>query len=109
MDVIKKNIIANINIYITIIVFIVLISKNIFELYFLFKLIVNKYFNYYTKSTKFFLIFFTVFYLFILEFISLFFFNTTIKLQLFSQLYLFITIIIMIIIFVLSKTIIYLI
>ena len=103
MGVIKKNIATNINIYITIIVFIVLISKNIFELYFLFKLIINKYFNYYTKSTKFFLIFFTVFYLFILEFISLFFFNTTIKLQLFSQLYLFITIIIMIIIFCIIK------
>ena len=96
-EIISKNNHTKTNIAITIIIIIVIIIKSSFECFYMLKLLLKQYFNFHSQKQKIFLILFFVFYSFLIEFIFSFFSYASFKLQLFIQLYIFITCIILII------------
>ena len=88
------------NILITVIIYVVMTLKTIFECYYILELLINKFLNNsFSLPQKIILIFFIIFYLFIFEFIFLFLSDSSIKLQFFVRLYIFITCVILIILY----------
>ena len=97
-ELIEENNHSKINIIITIILILIIIIKAIFEFSLLLKLLINVYFNSLSVSQKIFLILFSIFYLYIIELLFLFFSDSSEMLRFFIQLYIFITCIILLII-----------
>ena len=96
--IIQKNNHSKTNVAITAIIVMIIIIKSFFECFYIFKLLTEKYCNLYSTKQKIFLIIFFVLYLYIIEYIFLFFQDTSKKLQFLVQLFIFITCIVLIVI-----------
>ena len=96
--IIRKNSHSKTNVAITAIIIIMIVIKSFFECLYILKLLTEKYCNLYSTKQKILLIIFFVLYLYIIEYIFLFFQDTSKKLQFLVQLYIFITCIILIVI-----------
>ena len=90
-ELIEANNHSKISIIITIIIIFIIIIKAIFEFSLMLKLLINIYFNSLSCLQKLFLILFSVFYLYIIELLFLFFSDSSEVLQFFTQLYIFVT------------------
>ena len=90
-DLIEENSHSIINVIITIIIIFIFFIKAIFEFLFMLKLLITNYFDSLSCLQKLFLILFSVFYLYIIELIFLFFSDSSNMLEFFVQLYIFIT------------------
>ena len=96
-EIIQKNSHSKTNVAITTIIIIIIAIKAFLECFYILKLLFKKYYNLYSTKQKIFMIIFFIVYLFIIEFIFLFFQDTSKRLQFFVQLYIFITCIILIV------------